>query len=236
MVIDEHFVPAHGLDIAPYAAAGDVGAVHHLIRYAWALECLADLPELTARGVLDVACGAGYGSHAIAGRFGRARVVGADYDAGAVSFAREHYKLPNLEFRHGDVTRWGETIGREEFGCIVSFDTIEHVAHREIMMQNLVNHLRDDGALLLSTPCGGMVNDLSPEWEHHKIEYGASSLFDFVSRYFRTVLRPDDGSLPHPDVFGRLEGTGVSYLLKMNPLLCRHPVKVPDPFRTARPR
>ena len=55
MVIDEHFVPAHGLDIAPYAAAGDVGAVHHLIRYAWALECLADLPDLTAHGVLDVA-------------------------------------------------------------------------------------------------------------------------------------------------------------------------------------
>jgi len=231
VVVEEHFVPVKGLDIAPYAAAGDVGAVHHLIRYAWALECLADLRDLAAHGVVDVACGAGYGSHAIAQRFPRARVVAVDYDRTAVDFARENYRLPNLEFRHGDVTRWDETIGREAFGCVVSFDTIEHVSHREIMMQNLVNHLRDDGALLLSTPCGGDVNNLSPQWVHHKIEYAASSLFDFVSRYFRTVLRPDDGSLPHREVFDRLNGTGITYLLKMNPLLCRGPVKVPDPYR-----
>ena len=232
MVVEEHFVPVQGLDLAPYAAAGDVGAVHHLIRYAWALECLADVPDLMAHGLVDVACGAGYGSHAIAKRFPRVRVVGVDYDEKAVHFARQNYRLPNLEYRHGDVTRWGETIGGESYGCVVSFDTIEHVAHREIMMQNLVNHLRDDGALLLSTPCGGDVNNLSPEWEHHRIEYAAYSLFDFVSRYFRTVLRPDDGSLPHREVFDRLDGTGISYLLKMNPLLCRGPVKVPNPYRS----
>src|SRR2546428_9800754 len=99
MVVEEHFVPVHGLDLAPYAAAGDVGAVHHLIRYAWALEGLADLPELTALGVLDVACGAGYGSHAIAERSPRSHVLGGGYDAEPVRLAREGYRLPNPEFR-----------------------------------------------------------------------------------------------------------------------------------------
>ena len=228
MVKDEHFVPEMGLEIGPYLERADVTAVHHLIRYLWALECLANLGE--PRAVLDVACGSGYGAYAIARRFPGARVVGVDYDAAAVAAAAGAHDLPNLEFRHGDVMRWDATIGPESFQCVVTFDTIEHVPHREIMLQNVVEHLEADGVVLLSTPCGRDEDNLTPEWAAHRIEYSARSLFDFLSRYFQTVCRPEGGDLPHLEVFDRLRGTGVNYWLKLNPVLCRGPVRVANPY------
>jgi tRNA G46 methylase TrmB len=74
--IDEHFVPTHGLDLKPYLEQGDLNAVHHLIRYQWALECIADLPSVTS--VLNLGCGAGYGSYAVAERFPNIQVLGVD--------------------------------------------------------------------------------------------------------------------------------------------------------------
>lgn len=232
MVTDEHFVPVQGLELQPYLDAGDVTAVHHLIRYQWAIACIAELGAQRARGILDVACGAGYGSFEVGRRFPDVQVTGADYDERAIDLARKTYSLPNLEFRHADVTRWGETLGDHCYGCVVSFDTIEHVMHREIMMENLVRHLHPDGVLLLSTPCGSDVNELRPGWEHHRIEYSAASLYDFVRRYFETVLRPDAGALPHVEVFERLRGSGIDYLLRMNPVLCRDPLRIANPYRS----
>jgi SAM-dependent methyltransferase len=240
VVKDEHFVPEAGLDLAPYLDRQDVGGVHHLIRYLWALECLSDEggdegnPGSGPKGdpvtVLDVACGSGYGAHEIARRFPTSRVVGADYDAPAVEEAARTFALPNLEFRVGDLMRWDETIGPGSFRCVVTFDTIEHVPHRELMLQNLVDHLDDDGLVLLSTPCGRDENNLTPDWHAHRIEYSSRSLYDFLRRYFRVVTRPEDPEFPHRDVFDRLRGTGVNYWLKMNPVLCRGPVRIDNPY------
>ena len=234
-MVDEHFVPldlaGDPLDLGPALEAGDARSVHHLIRYAWAREVLCDGPPV--RSILDVACGAGYGSCALAERFPGARVLGVDYDAGAVEIARGRYRLPNLEYRVGDGTRWDETIGEAAFDVVVSFDTLEHVAHREVFLENLVAHLRPDGRLLFSTPCGGDVVDLTPAWEFHRIEHSAGSLYDFLRRYFRVVRRPDDGSLPRMDVFDRLHGSGVEYLLRMNPLVCEGPIVVENPYPSA---
>jgi SAM-dependent methyltransferase len=227
-VVDEHFVPVHGLDLEPYLASGDLCGVHHLIRYIWAVECIGDLAG--ARTVLDMACGAGYGSYAIASRYPHLKVVGADYDPHAVEAARAAYSLPNLEFRVGDGTEWEKTLGAEAFDCVVSFETIEHVSHRELFMENLVEHLSPDGSLLLSTPCGSYTNEHHPDWAYHKIEYSFASLYDMLSRYFGEILRPDAGTLPHVDVFDALKGTSVVYLLMLNPVLCRRPIRIPNPY------
>src|ERR1035441_3872297 len=63
----------------------------HLARYAFAARL--------ARGkrVLDAGCGAGYGAADLAQS--ALSVVGADTAAEAVTFARERYRLPYLEFR-----------------------------------------------------------------------------------------------------------------------------------------
>lgn len=227
-VVDEHFVPGCDMNLRGAICAGDANAVHHLIRYEWAARCLADSP---VRTLLDLATGSGYGAHALAGRLASTRVTGVDYDADAIEQARGTYALPNLEYRAGDATRWGETIGPEAFDVIVSFDMIEHVVHREIMMEGLVRHMAPGGALLLSTPCGWNEPALHPEWPHHRIEYSAASLYDFLRRYFAVVVRPEDREFPHREVFDLLAEGPVTYLLKMNPVVCREPILVENPYR-----
>lgn len=229
MIVDEHFVPNLGLDLESYIKIGDTSGVHHIIRYYWALRVIFDFHSV--RSILDVACGAGYGSYLIAKKFQHIHVIGVDYDHEAIRYAQQNYSLSNLEFKFGDATRWKETIGKNRFDCIISFDTIEHINHREIMMQNLVEHLHNDGFLLLSTPSGSINFNLNPEWEHHKIEYSTGSLYDFLRRYFNTVLRPDDSSLPHSDVFSCLNGREIEYLLLMNPVLCKDPIVIENPYR-----
>jgi 2-polyprenyl-3-methyl-5-hydroxy-6-metoxy-1,4-benzoquinol methylase len=225
-VVDEHFVPSSGLRDA--IRAGDANSVHHLIRYEWAARCLAGTP---VRNLLDLATGSGYGAYGLAERLPATRVVGVDYDQAAVVAARGRFVLPNLEFRLGDATRWAETVGSETFDVIVSFDMIEHVVHREIMMESLVRHLSPRGSVLLSTPCGANEPVLKPDWIHHRIEYSAASLYDFLRRYFAVVIRPEDIAFPGRDVFDRLAEGPVTYLLKMNPVICREPILVANPYR-----
>ena len=127
--------------------------------------------------------------------------------------------------------RWIDTIGTSEFDVIVSFDTLEHVKHRELFLQGCVDHLAPQGSLLLSTPCSSWEPSLSPGWDAHAIEYSAPALFDFLSRYFRTLLRPENGTLPSSNLFQRYNEIGLNYVLWMNPVIARDPIVIPKPFR-----
>lgn len=215
---DEHFTPVHGLTLEPYIREENICGIHHLGRYIWAIEVLK---QRKVRRVLDVACGAGYGSFMFSSALPDAMITGADYDEGAVKDARQSYQRENLQFFSGSVTQW--TFG--EYDAIVSFDTIEHVPHREIMMQNIVEHLASDGCLLLSTPCGHDETVLRPDWHYHQIEYSSNALHDFVRRYFKTVRRPEAGNLPAMEVFKPINQGIQRYNLKMNPLLCEGPIR-----------
>lgn len=223
-VVNEFFVPEEGVSLADYLERGEKTPVHHLIRYRWARAVLAEQGAGVKR-LLDVACGAGYGSHMLATACPGIEVIGGDYDPAAVSFAKGNYAAPNLSFLRADVTLWDESLGDEEFDCIVSFDTIEHIEHREVMMQNLVDHLSPDGMLLLSTPVKSQ-NVLNPGWEHHKIEFSKRALYDFLRRYFGEILAPDLGTLPCAEVFDEINGETIVYSLKLNPVVCRRPLRV----------
>lgn len=229
-VINEHFVPKRGLDLSAYIEANDATGAHHLVRYLWATKILEG--ETPAGPILDVACGAGYGTFLLAQAFPAVRIVGADYDRSAIQYAQQHYQLPNLEFRFGDVLQWEKSIGATQFYSIVSFDTLEHCRHRELMLENVVNHLTDDGLLLLSTPSGHRENVLRPRWPHHMIEYAAPSLYDFLRRYFQGVHRSDEANFPHREVFDVFQNTQISYQLRLNPVLCRAPIRVTNPYKT----
>lgn len=222
LVTDEHFVPEDGVTLEDYFRQKQTIAVHHLIRYRWAEAALDEV--VPAGAILDVACGAGYGTYGIAKRFPHVEVIGADYDSNAIEFARQKYTAPNLRFQEADMTRWSESIGDGEFAHIISFDTIEHVAHREIALQNIVEHLQPSGSLLLSTPVRPATT-LNPGWEHHKIEFSPVALYDFLRRYFEEVRAPDFSNLPCVNVFDFINKEGPTYLLRMNPVVCRWPIR-----------
>jgi len=221
----EFFVPGSGLDVAAYILAGHKQGIHHLGRYQWASGVIR---RRSPRRILDVACGAGYGAKMYADACPGSEVIGVDYDKRAVKWAREHYAAPNLSYRVGDMVTWSYDDGSpmQEFDAVSSFDTIEHLLHREIALIQLAEHVAVDGVLLFSTPCGHGVTRLNPEWEHHKIEYSHVDLRNLMQRFFGTILAPDDGTLPDLSFWTDVINAGTPrYLNRFNPIACLDPIR-----------
>lgn len=225
---NEHFVPKKAMDMDSYIRQKNVTAVHHLVRYYWAARIIEDLPEV--KTILDIACGDGYGSHLVSEKFPTAEIFGVDIDKSAIEKATRTYYNKNLNYSTGDVLEWDKTIGDRKFDIILSFDTLEHVSHREIMLENIIRHLAPQGKLLLSTPCGRAENVFFPSWNAHRIEFSYISLYDLMKRYFRVVRKPDDNEFPHLEIFNEIILRGIYYNTQMNPIICEGPIYITNPY------
>jgi len=220
----EFFLPREGLLLDPYIKANHKQGIHHLGRYHWAKDVIK---SYNRKNILDIACGAGYGSFLTAEYLPTSQVTGIDYDERAVNFAKENFLSKNLIFNQGDIVSWinsdGSSIGT--YDCIMSFDTIEHLSHREIALINIAENLTQDGILLLSTPCGHHVTRLYPEWEHHKIEYSHIDLDNLLRRFFKIVIHPEHSDFPNIEFWKELNKDQIVYLNKMNPVFCAEPIQ-----------
>ena len=121
----------------------------HWHRYALARGLVA------GRKVLDLACGEGYGSAILAES--AAQVVGIDSDEQTIAHAANRYHGANLAYKAGTAT----TIpaGDGEFGAIVSFETIEHLAEQASMLDEFSRVLAEDGFLVISSPDKAQYSD-----------------------------------------------------------------------------
>jgi SAM-dependent methyltransferase len=114
----------------------------HLARYAFAARL--------ARGkrVLDAGCGAGYGAAELAKS--ALSVVGADIAAEAVAFAREHYRLPYLEFEQSSCMALPHPDAA--FDLVVAFEVIEHLSGWRDFLLEARRVLAPTGQFIVSTP------------------------------------------------------------------------------------
>lgn len=123
-------------------ASGEIW-YEHWHRYHFAAKLIA------GDEVLDVACGAGYGSALLAQR--ARHVVGADISATTIEHARNRYAtVPNLEFRQADCAALPFTDA--SFDTVVSFETIEHIDAQMQFLDEVRRVLRPDGVFILSSP------------------------------------------------------------------------------------
>ncbi|MDH5245902.1 MAG: class I SAM-dependent methyltransferase [Betaproteobacteria bacterium] len=156
----------------------------HWHRYHFAAPVVAD------RDVLDIACGAGYGSALLARH--AARVVGADLSQTAIEHARARYaSVPNLEFRQADCAAL--PFPDASFDVVVSFETLEHIAAQEAFFDEVRRVLRPSGLVVLSCP--------------NKVEYtdkrGVANEFH-VRELYRDELAALIGSrFPHSAWYGQ---------------------------------
>jgi SAM-dependent methyltransferase len=114
----------------------------HLARYTFAARL--------ARGkrVLDAGCGAGYGAAELA-HVAQA-VMGIDCAADAVAFARENYRLPNLQFEQASCTALPHK--DSSFDLVVGFEVIEHLENWRDFLREVRRVLAPNGQFIVSTP------------------------------------------------------------------------------------
>lgn len=100
--------------------------------------------------VLDAGCGTGYGSAYLAAH-GARRVHAIDVSEKAVTFSRDHFARPNLDFRAMDVERIKGFPARS-FDLIFSSNVLEHVADVPAFLRAAWRLMKSDGILLVVVP------------------------------------------------------------------------------------
>lgn len=172
----------------------------HFHRYAIAARFAA------GKRVLDIASGEGYGS-ALLARTAES-VIGIDIDEQAVEYAKRRYYASNLRFLCGSVT--GVPLGDASIDVIASFETIEHVAEHEEMLDEFCRVLVPGGILMISSPNKLVYSDAADHKNpFHVKELYFAELRDLLSRRFGHVAiygqRVAASSLVHP-LAGRVSG------------------------------
>jgi SAM-dependent methyltransferase len=159
------------------SARGDFVA-EHLHRYSLAVEFAKEAD------VLDVACGAGYGSAFLA-KVAR-RVIGVDCDAPTVSFASRNYRARNLRFLEGRAEKLPIPSGSVDL--VVSFETLEHLKDHGAAMREIKRVLRPGGRLLISTPDRKPYREASGKLNpFHVRELELKSFGTLLSKHFKNV-------------------------------------------------
>ncbi len=126
-------------------------SVSHL-QEAIATEQLARIALGERDRVLDIGCGNGKITAAIAARIPEGSVLGIDASQNMIRFAQAHYPAPNLDFQVEDA----RTLPfHHEFNRIVSFNAIHWIPDQGAVLRSIRTALTSDGqALLRFVPAG----------------------------------------------------------------------------------
>jgi len=144
----------------------------HFHRYVFARELVGGLK------VLDAACGEGYGTALLA--TAASFVAGVDISGAAVAHAQKRYSSDRLEFQVSDCL--GLPFDDDEFDCVVSFETLEHLEDHQGLMTEFRRVLKPGGFLLISTPDKAVYSEL----QQNRNEFHVRELY---RNEFETLLR-----------------------------------------------
>ncbi len=114
----------------------------HMARYLFALRFAGG-----ARA-LDLGCGTGYGTAALAQV--AHETVGVDVAEDAIAYARRNFPLANVRFEQQSAVATEEPDA--SFNLITAFEIIEHLADWPALIAEARRLLRNDGLFLVSTP------------------------------------------------------------------------------------
>jgi SAM-dependent methyltransferase len=147
----------------------------HFHRYVFARQLVAGL------NVLDAACGEGYGSALLA--TAAQSVTGVDLSESAIAHARVRYSAGQLRFIVSDCLEL--PFEEDEFDCIVSFETLEHLENHRGLMEEFRRVLKPGGFLLMSSPDKAVYSDqLKTHNEFHARELYRDEFESLLREHF----------------------------------------------------
>jgi len=126
--------------------------------------------------VLDMACGAGFGSQILASA--SKKVVGIDLDSDVISVAKTTFATDSVEFMQCDALNLPFM---NVFDVVVAFEIIEHISPNDFLKE-VHKALKPNGLLCLSTPQNSLGR--IPATSDHIREYSLSDLLAIVQKYF----------------------------------------------------
>lgn len=186
----------------------------HLSRYAFAARLAR------RKRVLDVGCGAGYGSAELANS--AISVTGIDISADAIAYATEHYVRPNLIYQQARAAQL--PFPDASFDLVVAFEVIEHLTDWERLIAEARRVLSPGGQFVVSTPNKAYYAETRQQSgpnPYHEHEFEFDEFKQALEQHFQhtllftenhadsIVFRPvADGRPPSSDV--RLEGDETS--------------------------
>jgi ubiquinone/menaquinone biosynthesis C-methylase UbiE len=144
----------------------------HLSRY------LTTLEVVKGKVVLDLASGAGYGTHMIAQQ--AKKVYGIDYSADAVAYAQKHYGAKNIEYKVGDAHEI--PLPDDSVDVVVSLETIEHLQKPAKFVAEVKRILRPGGQFIVSTPND---DEFIEGNEFHLHEFDLKELKTLIDKNFK---------------------------------------------------
>jgi ubiquinone/menaquinone biosynthesis C-methylase UbiE len=154
-------------------------SLEHLHRYA------ISLPFIGQKSVVDIASGEGYGSNILSAH--ASKVTGIDISPQAVAHANSKYKKSNLEFIVGSA--FDIPMPDKSVDVLISFETIEHHAEHELMMQEIRRVLKEDGMVIISSPDKRTYSDI-PGYKnpYHVKELYTAEFEALIRKYFANAF------------------------------------------------
>ncbi|QED37770.1 class I SAM-dependent methyltransferase [Antarcticibacterium arcticum] len=153
----------------------DANAIKHLHRYSIAANFVK------GKVVLDIASGEGYGSNLMS--YGASFVYGVDIDNKAIEKAKIKYRRNNIQFVVGDTRNI--PLEDKSVDVVISYETIEHHAEHEKMLQEIKRVLRPNGISIISTPDKYFYSDVrNYKNEFHVKELYKTEFIDLIKKYF----------------------------------------------------
>jgi SAM-dependent methyltransferase len=145
-------------------------------------------PHAQGRRVLDLGCGAGYGTASLAPV--AERVVGVDVSDEAIAIAQREFGGSGAEYqRVDDPSRVQLPFADASFDTVLSFQVIEHLDRPEAYLDEAARLLTPGGSLLLATPdrAARLFAWQKPWNRFHETEYDGAGLAAVLHRSFATV-------------------------------------------------
>lgn len=166
---------------------------HQVSAHAYLESAVIETCErLGAKRVLDLGCGNGALTHALA-RAGF-DVLGCDADEAGIALARQtpsgaHFKITSVYDEPSE-------FGTDQFDVVVSVEVIEHLFSPRHLPRFARGLLKDDGHLVVTTPYHGYLKNLAlsvlNKWDSHHSALWDGGHIKFWSRATLTRLLEDE--------------------------------------------
>ncbi|MBN2007733.1 class I SAM-dependent methyltransferase [candidate division KSB1 bacterium] len=141
---------------------GELSVVYSRHRFAY--DYVSQFIE--KKSVLDIGCGAGYGSKLLSEK--AMEVVGIDQSAEAISYCKRNYQAANLSYQQADATTL--SLNRQ-FDAAVTFQAIEHFEDVSAFIDIVKKHVVPGGQIFITTP-----NILPTQKSRNKNDYHCSEM------------------------------------------------------------